>query len=604
MESIKDIEPADHIMDDSDHHWLVESVDIAASTFTGFTCKGQRVSITEVLWKDDLFKIQYPQCNMETSTILQKAHTELENKIEWNGSDRFVTKMKWGKSFAINKASLLDSSCAPVSCTRVTPHIVLDRGDHLMVKTDRGYRSVLIEVILDANSVVCMPDLEGVQSRGDIIIEENEAYRVNYSQHFSPEEVLARAESTVGRRLLQCCQHDTSLFVSWAVTGRSLSVEPEKLIKKQELKMVTPISYKRMNTENCHEVQPGDHLFVDYPYRYRWHFMVTEVCAEPNVFKTVYCLRGFVKESVETVDPAELNVYKVIYDEEFAPKVAIERARSEVGNKKWSAWARLDFVRHVKTGSSDGVEIDLMTNSSVPSSKSSISCFKQLNPGDYLIIEERKITPLHHCLVMEVSSPDCCKVMEVWYRKVCQTTFRLNLSERYKYYRLNYSSTAGVCRSTKESISLARDLEKSVFFSRRYCRQTFVNYLKTGEDLLKVDVNSLQDDRILLPRERVESAMQLKRGDHIERPLKNLGKMTGFCHHMLVLEPLDGKCCKVVHCKKQKLTANCSAVEIEDVNIFLEGPVSRLKYMERIDPDEGIAKLLEVNFLFDYYALL
>ena len=170
MESIKDIEPADHIMDDSDHHWLVESVNITASSFTGFTCKGQRVSITKVLWKDDLFKIQYPQCNMETSTILQKARTELENKVKWKESVRFVTNVKWGKSFAINKASLLDSNCAPVSCIRVTPHIVLDRGDHMMVKTDSGYCSVLIEAILDANTVVCMPDLDGVETRNAVVI--------------------------------------------------------------------------------------------------------------------------------------------------------------------------------------------------------------------------------------------------------------------------------------------------------------------------------------------------------------------------------------------------------------------------------------------------
>ena len=225
VDSIKDIEPADHIVDDSDHHWLVESVNIAASSFTGFTCSGGSVSITNNLqWNDNLFKIQYPQCNMETSTILQNARTELENKVKWKESVRFVTHMKWGKSFAINEASLLDSNCAPVSCTRVTPHTVLDQGDHLMVETDSGYCSVLIEAILDANTVVCMPDLE---TRNDVVIAEREAYRVNYKQHLPPDEVMARAESTEGQRLLQSCQHDSSLFVSWAVTGRSLSVKAE-----------------------------------------------------------------------------------------------------------------------------------------------------------------------------------------------------------------------------------------------------------------------------------------------------------------------------------------------------------------------------------------
>ena len=350
-----------------------------------------------------------------------------------------------------------------------------------------------------------------------------------------------------------------------------------------------PVSYKRVTAESCLEIKPGDHLFVDYPYRYRWHFMVTEVCAEPNVFKTVYFLRGAVKETVETVDPTKSNVYKILYAEELSPDVAVKRARSRVGDVKLSMWARLKFVRWAKTGSDEGIEIDLMTNCSAPTSKSSITSFQQLNPGDYLIVEEGKATPFHHCLVMEVTSPEYCTVMEVWYRMVTQTVIWLNSRKKYNYYRLNYDTA-------KESISLARDLrdpEKSPFFSK-YDRQIFVNYLKTGEDRQKVDVNSLQDDRILLPRKRVESARQLKRGDHIERPLKKIGKMTGCCHHMLVLKPLDDRCCEVVHIRKGHPRITGSAIRREIVNIFEEGKVSRVKYAERIDPDEGIAQLLQV----------
>ena len=298
------------------------------------------------------------------------------------------------------------------------------------------------------------------------------------------------------------------------------------------------------------------------------------------------------KETVETVDPAKSNVYQILYAEEFSPDVAVKRARSRVGDVKLSVWARLEFVRWAKTGSDEGIEIDLMTNCSAPTSKSSITSFQQLNPGDYLIVEEGKATPFHHCLVMEVTSPECCTVMEVWYRKVTQTVIWLNSSKEYNYYRLNYDTSAGVCRPAKESISLARVLEKSSFLSK-YSRQIFVNYFKTGEDLQKVDVNSLQDDRILLPRERVESAMQLKRGDHIERPLKNIGKI-GYCHHMLVLKPLNDRRCEVVHCKNGHHVITGSAIRREIVDIFEVGKVSRVEYAERIDPDEGIATLLQV----------
>ena len=162
--------------------------------------------------------------------------------------------------------------------------------------------------------------------------------------------------------------------------------------------------------------------------------MVTEVCAEEHVFKMAYYLRGRVRETVEAVDPSELNVYKVIYAEEFAPEVAIQRARLRVGEKKVDLWARTEFVRWAKTGSDEGVEVDVMTNISAPVSKSRIACFSQLNPGDYLIVEEGiKYKPYHHCLVLDVHSATSSTVIEVWNRTVRQTIFDL-IPDQHKYY--------------------------------------------------------------------------------------------------------------------------------------------------------------------------
>ena len=592
--SVTNVNPADHIMDGSNHHWLVDSVDAAKSTFTGFTCNGKTITLKEVLWRDKFFKVEYPHSNMDSSKVLQQARSELDSGAKWDGSDRFITKMKWGKSFAINEASLIDSNCAPVSCTKVTPYMVLDQGDHLIVKIDGRYCSILVEAIIDANTVVCMPDIYGFEAHGDLMVSGKEAYRINYSQHLPPDEVLARAESTEGQQMLQSCVHDSSLFVSWAVTGKQSPIRAEELIKKQELKMVRPICYKRITSETCNEIQAGDHLFVHYTARYRWHFMVTEVCAEPHVYKTVYFLRGIIKETVETVDPSRLNLYKVIYAEEFVPEVAIRRARLRVGEKKVDLWARVEFVRWAKTGSDEGVEIDLMTNISAPTSKSSIVCFQQLNPGDYLIVEEDKMTPYHHCLVLDVCLPTACMVMEVWNRRVRQTSVSLNLS-KHTYYRLNYDTSMGVCRPAKESVNLARELLKGSSFPSKHSRQKFVNFLKTGDDSQTVDINSLQDDRILLPREKVESAMELKRGDHIERPLQKIGGLMGYFHHMLVLQPVDDRHCEVIHCDTGHHGVTGSSTRREIVDIFETGKVSRVKYTERIDPEEGIAQLLKVN---------
>ena len=135
VEKIDDIKPADHIMDDSDHHWLVESVDIAKATFTGFICSGERVVKKDVPWKDKkFFRIDYPQNGTHSDDVLQKAKTKLDKKSEWDGGDKFVTEMKWGKAYAFNEHCLLNSNCKSDSCTLVTEHVALDLGDHLIVK--------------------------------------------------------------------------------------------------------------------------------------------------------------------------------------------------------------------------------------------------------------------------------------------------------------------------------------------------------------------------------------------------------------------------------------------------------------------------------------
>ena len=95
--NIEDLAPADHITDWSNHHWLVESVNIANSTFIAFYVTST-VKKKEVKWSDKLFRIQYPNSN-DSSHVLEQAQSEMDRKIKWDSSDRFITKMKWGKSF-------------------------------------------------------------------------------------------------------------------------------------------------------------------------------------------------------------------------------------------------------------------------------------------------------------------------------------------------------------------------------------------------------------------------------------------------------------------------------------------------------------------------
>jgi hypothetical protein len=610
VKKFEDIKPADHIMEDSGHHWLVESIDVENASISSFTVNGEKIIRESVRWKKEKYhRIEYPPNGFNPDDVLQKAMNQLDTKSKWDGSDKFVTEMKWGKAYAFDGRCLLDSNCQPNSCTRVTGNTVLDLGDHLIVKKEGKYRSVIIKSIIDADTIVCMPDpdVESKVLHGNLSIsEESEIHRVNYSEHLPSRDILLRAESRIGQELLRSHQQeDTDLFVTWATIGRKFPINAKELITNQKLKFMTPMFYKRIISVS--EIQEGDHLFV--PRRgYRWHFIVTECHTTENEFKVAYYLHGKYQECTETVDPSELKVYKVMYLEEFAPKEAICRARQKIesiGSEiHVDAWARTEFMSWAKTGSEEGMEVDLMTNSSKPYSKSSIACFQQLNAGDYLVVDESKMTPYHHCLVLEVKSPDKCTVMEVWKGRIKQTDFHFN--KEHKYYKLNYMMGTDVCRTAEESLRLAEQQKsKGIFFSD-YNRRTFVNYLKTGEDSVEVEVNSLQDDRMLLHREEVKNAMQLKKGDHIKRPIKDIGEISGYFHHMLVLKPIDERRCEVLHCTSESSITGIS-IRKEEVDIFEVGAinsavnrftkrckVSRVMYTECVDEETRIDQLLKV----------
>ena len=119
----------------------------------------------------------------------------------------------------------------------------------------------------------------------------------------------------------------------------------------------------------------------------------------------------------------------------------------------------------------------------------------------------------------EVTSHSSCTVIETWLTiKERVITF----NEKSTYYHLNYND--GACISTEQVIDNARKLlGKLIFKQKQYERQQLVNYLKTGNEL-KIKIDSLQDDRTLLRRQRVESALELQPGDHVHRMSKPLFK--------------------------------------------------------------------------------
>ena len=588
ISDLRDVKEGDHIMTGT-QHYLVASTDTEHNTYTGYTCRKRKVVKERCTFDaESTFRIDYEE-SFSSRKAIANAEKELEQE-DWSDnekscSDKFVLKMKSGMKYSFNERCLFKKE-NEFSRTKVVPGIAVDEGDHLVVKDGRGsYQSVLVLKHTGGSTLIVTPDLNSDERYGNLDIgEDTEVYRINYKQTLPVDDVFRRAMSDRGFEVLRECRSELSKFVTWAKTGRKEIFNVLQL--KSQIAQLCPFQHEKILFVG--QIKVGDHLIRSYPTHW-WHFMVTEVdpfdCFK---FKTIYCYRSRISETEETLDPSKNDIYRIIYPESLPVTTALERARSMVGTHHWSPLGRMWFVRWAKTGSEDGIEVDFLLNNAMPASKSRICTFAQLNPGDYLVEEEGKMIPWHHYLVTEVTSPLSCLAIESWNWKVI--TKDLTFNEKSKYYRLNYND--GACISPKQAIANAQDLlGKRAVTQTQYKRQKLVNYLKTRNDT-DVKIDSLQDDRILIRRERVKSALELRPGDHIERP-------TFFSdeayHHMMVIEqPTHDQKCKVIHFSSglSTLKAGRIAVIKEEVDIFQEGGnIFRLKYPERCAPDQGIEQL-------------
>ena len=593
IHDLNDVNEGDHIMTGT-QHYLVAGTDTEHDTYTGYTFK-RGIVVKERCTLNPLstFRIDYDE-SFSSREAIRNAEEELEQG-EWfdksdgdECSDKFVTKMKTGKRYSFNEQRLFMEKIQ-FSCTQIVPGIAIDEGDHLMIKDENGnYQSVLVLKHAGGNTLIVTPGIssEVLEQCGTLLMDKSiEVYRINYTQSLPVDEVFKRVNSDKGFQVLSDCRMELSKFVSWAKTGRKELINTTKM--KFQIAQVCP--FQREKVLSVDKIQVGDHLIQSYPTHW-WHFMITETCpSNPSNFKTIYCLRTRIVETMETLDPSKKDIYRIVYPESLPVETSIQRARSKCGTRNYSPLGRMWFIRWAKTGSEDGIEVDFLLNNAMPASKSCICTFAQLNPGDYLVEEEDKTTPWHHYLVTEVTSPLSCSAIESWNWKV--TSRNLTLKDKSTYYRLNYND--GACISPEHIIIDAQKLlGKRIITPEqyKYKRQKLVNYLKTRNDT-EVTIDAFQNDRILLHRERVESALDLRPGDHIERPTTFI---KALYHHMMVTEiPGNDHFCKVIHFGKPsslKLT-----VQEEEVDIFQEGEnVFRIKYPERCEPDQGIVLLREL----------
>ena len=625
LTSFQDIEKGDHLEIKS-QHYLVESVDseyeqLAAFTTTVHKCINQvtvkKSDIEQA--KNPVFRIKYDRHSAiaDVEMTLQRVRVKMSMNSKWKRSDQFVTEMKCGTAYSIDDRCCINDDVNMVGTTKVTPHTTVDIGDHLIIKDPKKekFHSVLVCNIVNQENIAVFPSIEQSASMSGVIqrSDYSEVYRVNYNHCLPSQEAIERAQSYAGGNILKDLESvgdspDYGPFVTWAKTGNEMQVPVQELLNKQQIEFSHPFQYKRVLSPD--ELEVGQHIFrYGCLKRYREHLLITKRSTKSRTkFKVIQCLRTHIKEEVIELDPSQIGneIYQVIYQDELPPKIAIKRARSLKGKHQFNPCARMWFVPWAKTGSEDGLEVDFMRNLTRPVSKSRIVCFTQLNEGDYLVEEKNHyVGRYHHYLVESVESPEKCTVVESWDGRIERKQLSLvnpSTSENHPwFYRINYED--GICISPEESIDKAQTLIKEQgwpLLQNSECRRrSFIHFLKTGEPA-DISINRLLDDRILLQRETIESAMELKPGDHIERPMSFASSFAQ--HHMFVVEPVDDKHCTVIHYKvSPTLTPNSDIakfkkgkVTMETVNIFDQKVCYRVCYSERIDPEIGMSKLMEL----------
>ena len=618
IDSLGKLEPADHILIGSEH-LLVRSIDVKHDTIKCYAIDSQKhidcIKKTDIIGRKSkvrCHRIDYDSksCLFTQDQVLRFAEEEsLKEEAKWERSDIFVTMAKCGTGFIIDERCILPN-IIDMHCTDIVENTSVDNGDHLLIKDKKTGRfsSVLVYKFYHQTRIEVIPSISLQSFEREIIdlTKYKEKYRVNYSHSLPSVEVNVRAESQVGQDLLKQCSDNCYRFVSWAKTGKETELSAkEPLQNPRRIRVVRPNSYDKILSPE--EIKVGDHLFWDKDKvkSYRKHVMVTEcgVDGDPTKFKTIYCSKTKFKETLEIFNKSMgEDTYRVNYPEALPVDLTLKRARHHLDGHKISPLARLWFVRWAKTGSDEGIEVSFLKNNTRPVTKSRISCFTQLNPGDY-IVAEPKMNFYHHYIVLSIDSPTQCVVAESWRKNIQRRVLNFEKisdpNERPWYYRVNYEKSA--CISPEHSIEQALNLINTWHLNplSKCIREGFVHYLKTGE-AAEIDTDELLHDRILLQRERVTSAMELKRGDHIERPLSFALVASHAQHHMFVVDPIDDEHCEVIHYKVNRnaskiLKFRKGDIVCEIVNIFEQGQVSRIRYPERIDPLKGMKILKKLS---------
>ena len=588
----KELTRGDHIMAisecNSTQHILLDSINNHEEwKFSGYTCartlRGKQIIVKKEFKCRRIYRIDYEHRNLKSAQqAVQDAQTETGKSWD-GGDDEFVIKMKTGTKHSINIECLFTEPKEPIGCTKVSTTSAIEIGQHLLVKHDGAFHSVLVYDCTGNDILRFLPTI----GKKDYfrLTEQNEVFRVNYPQSLPPLEVIKRVNSQEGSEVLSECRDHPERFISWAKVGRRMTLDIPELMKR-ELKLQTrPEEYEKLHTVD--EIRVGDHL-VRNDRSHWFHFLVTKSNPKhPRRFMAIYCLRTKVLETEITINPGSQKIYRIIYPESFPADKAVKRARNHLGKRHCHPYARMWFIPWAKTGLEGGIEVSFLHSTILPC-KSQICSMSQLEPGDYFVVKPENGRYWHHHLLTEVHSPTEFTSIRSSYWQIFEE--RQYLADSSTCYHIRYND--GVCIAPAAVIHKARRLccVRPCLFSR----QKFVHYVKTGEEVA-ISVDNLPDDRYDPQLEEVKSAKVLMRGDHIVRPVSGssiLMLKDPLQHHMIVTErSAHDRECKVLNFSTNKWWFklwNKGGVKEETVDLFKHGKVSRVLYADRIHPEDGI----------------
>ena len=168
VETCNDIAQGDHLLCKS-NHFLVQCV-VPPNKFNAYTVQSGKCTLrTGIKLKKGTYKVDYGEFHFQSSEeSLQQAKDNLSKKT-WNCSCKFVTEVKCGTALFIDDSCLIDSNVSVVSFTKVSTHISVEVGDHLMIKPEGSeqFHSALVCSCTDECKFHILPPLP--QSESDEI---------------------------------------------------------------------------------------------------------------------------------------------------------------------------------------------------------------------------------------------------------------------------------------------------------------------------------------------------------------------------------------------------------------------------------------------------